>query len=114
LQIGRSIDHVISLEVVNAEIIKRLSGRRSCPVCGKCYHQIFDPPVQDNLCNYCSLELVQRDDDREQTVSNRLLVYEAQTAPLKDYYQVKGLLRPIDGMGSIAEVQQLIVDLLVH
>jgi adenylate kinase len=111
---GRSIDHVVSLEVDNDEIVKRLSGRRSCPVCGKGYHVTFDPPKQVGVCGVCGAALVQRDDDREETIRHRLSVYEEQTAPLKDYYREKKLLRPILGMGPISKVQQRIAEALVH
>lgn len=111
---GRSIDHVVSLEVDNDEIVKRLSGRRSCPVCGKGYHVTFDPPKQVGVCGVCGAALVQRDDDREETIRHRLSVYEEQTAPLKDYYREKNLLRPILGMGLISKVQQRIAEALVH
>ena len=105
---GRSIEHVVSLEVDNEEIVKRLSGRRSCPDCGKGYHVTYDAPKQADVCDVCGVALVQRDDDREQTVRNRLAVYEQQTAPLKEYYRSQQLLRTIPGMGPIAEVQQRI------
>lgn len=105
---GRAIEHVISLEVDTDEIVKRLSGRRSCPACGKGYHVTYDAPKQAGVCDVCGAALVQRDDDREETVRNRLSVYEQQTAPLKDYYQGQQLLRAIPGMGPIAEVQQRI------
>jgi adenylate kinase len=84
---GRSIEHVVSLEVDNEEIVKRLSGRRSCPGCGKGYHVTYDAPKQAGICDVCATPLVQRDDDREQTVRNRLDVYDQQTAPLKGYYR---------------------------
>ncbi|MDY0383978.1 adenylate kinase [Trichlorobacter sp.] len=105
---GRSIEHVVSLEVDNEEIVKRLSGRRSCPDCGKGYHVTYDAPKRVDVCDVCGVALVQRDDDREQTVRNRLAVYEQQTAPLKEYYRSQQLLRTIPGMGPIAEVQQRI------
>lgn len=104
----RSIEHVVSLEVDNEEIVKRLSGRRSCPACGKGYHVTYEAPRQAGVCDACGTALVQRDDDREETVRNRLSVYEQQTAPLKDYYRSQQLLRSIPGMGPIAEVQQRI------
>jgi adenylate kinase len=109
----RSIDHVISLEVDIDEIVKRLSGRRSCSVCGKGYHQSYDPPETVGVCGVCGAPLVQREDDREETVRNRLAVYEEQTAPLKDYYLEKNLLRSILGMGPIIGVQQRIAKALV-
>jgi len=110
---GRSIEHVVSLEVDSEEIVKRLSGRRSCPDCGKGYHVIYDAPKQPGVCDVCGTALVQRDDDREQTVRNRLDVYDQQTAPLKEYYHSQQLLRSIPGMGPIAEVQQRIATALV-
>lgn len=110
---GRAIDHVISLEVDTEEIVKRLSGRRSCSSCGKGYHLTFDPPSNAGVCNICSASLIQRADDQEDTVRNRLLVYEQQTAPLKDYYRLKNVLCSIPGMGPIAEVQQRIAAVLV-
>ena len=112
-QADRAIDTVLSLEVEPEEIVKRLSGRRSCPSCGKGYHVEFDAPVQSGICDVCNTALVQRADDQEDTVRNRLLVYERQTAPLKDYYRAKHILCSIPGMGSIAEIQQRIVAALV-
>lgn len=109
---SRAIQHVLSLEVASDELVVRLSGRRSCSVCGKGYHLVFDPPLRDDVCNACGSVLIQREDDREDTVRNRLAVYEQQTAPLKEYYMSKGLLRPIVGVGSIAEIQQRIKKVL--
>ena len=107
-QAGRAIDHVVSLEVDSEEIVRRLSGRRSCPSCGKGYHVVFDAPVKAGVCDVCGTGLVQRADDQEDTVRNRLLVYEQQTAPLKEYYQSKQVLCSIPGIGPIAEIQQRI------
>lgn len=107
-QAGRAIDHVVSLEVDSEEIVKRLSGRRSCPSCGKGYHVVFDAPMKSGVCDVCGAGLVQRADDREDTVRNRLLVYEQQTAPLKEYYQSKQVLCSISGVGSIVEIQRRI------
>jgi len=103
-EMGKAIDHVISIEVPNEELLKRLTGRRTCRNCGQGYHVIFDPPKQDGVCDKCGGELYQRDDDNEATVANRLKVYEESTKPLIDYYQAKGLLRPIDGVGAIKEI----------
>lgn len=113
-QAGRSIDHVLSLEVDSEEIVKRLSGRRSCPSCGKGYHITFDAPFRADVCDVCGSGLVQRADDQEATVRNRLLVYEEQTAPLKDYYRSKNVLCSIPGVGAIAEIQQRIISALVN
>lgn len=112
LRMGRTIEHVLSLEVEPEELVRRLSGRRSCPVCGRGYHVQYDPPRQPDVCDQCQAALVQRDDDREETVRNRLAVYEAQTHPLKDYYQSAGVLRQIPGVGSITEIQQRISAIL--
>lgn len=107
-RIGRNIDCVISLEVDNDEIVKRLSGRRSCPSCGRGYHVLFDAPARDGVCDSCSAHLAQREDDKEEIVYSRLKVYDLQTSPLKTYYSGLGLLCSIPGMGNIDVVQQRI------
>lgn len=101
----RTIDHVISLEVDNGEIVKRLSGRRTCGACGRGFHVTYDPPAVADVCDSCGAALSQRDDDREETVMKRLAVYDQQTAPLKSYYEQKCLLRHIEGCGSIGDIQ---------
>lgn len=106
--LGKSIEHVISLEVDSSEIIVRLSGRRTCAVCGKGYHVLFDPPRLTGVCDYCNSVLIQRDDDSEDTVRNRLSVYYQMTAPLESYYSQAGLLRRVDGSGSIQDIQHQI------
>jgi adenylate kinase len=111
---NKQIDHVISLDLDSSLIVQRLSGRRACSSCGKGYHIINDPPEIDGVCDVCQSELVQRDDDREETVKNRLSVYDQQTAPLKAYYERAGLLRHIDGSGSIQDIQLQINDVLVR
>lgn len=103
-EMGKKLDHVISIEVPNDELMKRLTGRRTCKACGQGFHMVFDPPKAEGKCDKCGGELYQRDDDNEATVSNRLKVYESQTKPLIDYYQGKGLLRPIDGQGAITDI----------
>ncbi len=103
-EMGKGIDHVLSLEVDREELVRRLSGRRTCKRCGAMYHIIFDPPKKDGVCDRCGGELYQRDDDKEETIRERLRVYEEQTAPLIEYYRKKGLLRPIDGVGKIEEI----------
>lgn len=106
--LGKKIDHVISLEVENAEIIQRLSGRRTCPACGKGFHVQHDPPKQSGVCDACGAQLIQRDDDREETVRNRLQVYDQQTAPLKSYFEKLGLVRHVTGNGAIQDIQRQI------
>lgn len=100
----KDLDHVVSIEVANEELMGRLTGRRTCKACGAGFHVIFDPPKEEGKCDKCSGELYQRDDDNEATVSNRLKVYDSQTKPLIDYYQGKGLLRPVDGVGAIDDI----------
>lgn len=109
---GKSIDHVISMTVDNDELIKRIIGRLTCKICGLGYHVNFNPPSVPGVCNLCSGELYQRDDDREDTMRNRLFTYESQTAPLITYYSSLGLLRPVDGLGSIHEISSALVSLL--
>ena len=91
---------VINLDVSDDVIIKRISGRMSCPDCGAVYNTYFEPPEEEGKCDECGAELVQREDDREEVVKERLKVYNEQTAPLKDYYQRKGTLINIDGEQS--------------
>jgi adenylate kinase len=104
----QAIDLVLALVVPDQEIIKRISGRRTCKNCGAMYHTIFDPPRNVGLCNKCNGELYQRDDDAEDTVKMRLEVYDTQTRPLLSYYQDRGLLKRIEGVGSLDDIRQRI------
>ena len=106
------IDHVISIDVEKGELVKRLTGRRTCRQCGRGFHVIFDPPLNKDLCDKCQGELYQRDDDNEDTVRNRLEVYDSQTFPLIQYYKEKNLVRSIDGQGSIQQIFDRIVKVL--
>lgn len=110
--VGKKIDLVISLEVDNQELIKRLSGRRTCPACGKGFHIIYDKPVREGVCDSCGVFLVQRDDDSEQTVINRLKVYEQQTSSLKSYFRDLGLLHSVSGSGSISDIQSQVCSVI--
>ncbi|MBE0618075.1 MAG: adenylate kinase, partial [Proteobacteria bacterium] len=101
---GQQIDHVLSVEVPNDELVERLSGRRTCKGCGAMYHLLFSPPKVAGKCDKCGGELFQRDDDQEATIRSRLKVYDEQTAPLIAYYRKAGLLRPIDGMGGMEQI----------
>jgi adenylate kinase len=101
---GKKIDHVVSIDVPDAELIKRLTGRRTCRACGDGYHVMFKKPKAEGKCDKCGGELYQRDDDNETTVRNRLDVYKKSTQPLIDYYRKQGLLREINGLGSIQEI----------
>lgn len=109
---NKSIEYVISLDLESDEIVQRLSGRRTCSVCGKGYHIVNAPSIVDGVCDTCGGKLLQRADDREDTVKNRLDVYFQQTSPLKAYYALSGLLHHVDGVGSIESVQQQIKAIL--
>jgi adenylate kinase len=101
---GKSIDHVVCLTASNDELVRRLSGRRTCNKCSAPFHVAFKPPKKQGVCDACGGELYQRDDDKEEAIRARLVTYDTQTKPLIDYYKAKGLLRPVDGLGSMEEV----------
>ena len=101
---GQKIDHVVCVEVPNEELVRRLTGRRTCRNCGAGFHVMFDPPKKANVCDKCGGELYLRDDDNEATVTSRLKVYEDSTKPLIDYYEKQGKLRRIDGVGSMESI----------
>ncbi len=102
--LGQKIDHVVSVEVPNSELLGRLTGRRTCRACGAGFHVLFDPPRKETVCDKCGGELYQRSDDNEATVKSRLETYEAQTKPLIDYYEKQGKLRRIDGVGQMDDI----------
>ena len=99
-----SLDHALCLEVPSEDLVSRIAGRRTCRNCGAMYHLRFSPSKREGVCDACGGETYQRDDDREETVRQRLLVYEEQTAPLIRFYDRRGLLRRIPGTGEIAEI----------
>lgn len=101
---GIELDGVINIAVPRDKLMARLTGRRVCRGCGASYHVLFNPPQVEGKCNTCGGELYQRSDDNEEAVTNRLDVYEAQTQPLIDYYESKGLLRNINGDQEIKKV----------
>lgn len=103
-QMGLSLNRVLSVQVPRSVIIERLAGRRNCKNCGAMSHVVFSPPKKTGVCDYCGGDLYQRHDDEEETVGNRLKVYEEQTAPLVNYYRQRSVLREIDGVGSIDEI----------
>jgi adenylate kinase len=110
---GRAITHVVAIDVPADELVQRIAGRRSCAVCGKIYNVVFDPPRADGVCDLDGGELVQRADDNEETVRNRIGVYEQQTAPLVGYYTDKGVLQSAFGGGKrpdevYAQVQRIL------
>lgn len=108
-ELGKNLDAVVSLDVDIDALVARLTGRRTCGGCGKGYHVVFDPPKLDGVCDVCSQPLIQRDDDKEETIRNRMTVYHEQTAPLESYYQQQGLLSSVDGMADISVVQEQIL-----
>ena len=109
---GARLDKIIAIIVPDDEIVKRISGRRTCKSCGAMYHLIYDPPRNQDLCNSCNGELYQRDDDAEDTVRMRLEVFAATMRPLLEYYERSGLHAQIDGIGRPEEIQQRIVNAL--
>jgi adenylate kinase len=101
---NRGLDKVLNIEVGQEELIRRLTGRRTCRACGKVYHLIFSPPRAETVCDVCGGELWQREDDAEDTVRNRLEVYERETAPLIAYYSRRGSLVSVDGAQPVDKV----------
>jgi adenylate kinase len=110
--LNKNLDAVISLEVDIEALVERLTGRRTCKDCGRGYHITFDPAKKEGFCDACSGQLVQRDDDQEETIRKRLDVYNEQTSPLTSYYADAGLLKSLDGMQQIDIVQQQMLELL--
>jgi adenylate kinase len=100
------LDLVLELVVDDDEVVRRLSGRRTCRKCGRIWHVAFDPPTKDGVCDVCGGELFQRDDDREETIRHRLEVYQEQTAPLASFYADEGILVGLDATGPVEEVTE--------
>lgn len=109
---GITFDHVLSIEISDAEIEERMSGRRVCQSCGAPYHVKAKPPKQEGVCDTCGGPLVQRDDDKAETVRKRLEVYHAETEPLKGYYEGKGILSPVANQDTIEGTTQVIMEAL--
>ncbi|WP_124726420.1 adenylate kinase [Staphylospora marina] len=107
--VGRELDAVIYIEVEEEELLKRLTGRRICRSCGATYHVVFAPPAKDGVCDKCGSELYQRDDDRPETVRERLKVNLEQTGSLLDYYDSTGKLRRVNGQLPIDQVTEAIL-----
>lgn len=111
-KMGLRLNGVLSVQVPENILIKRLAGRRTCRQCGALTHVAFNTPKTAGVCDRCGGELYQREDDKEETVAHRLEVYRAQTAPLVDYYQKRGLVRVIDGVGEIGVIRARIIEAL--
>ena len=104
---GIEIDKVIDIQVPDEKIVQRLSGRRVCSGCGASYHLLYKKPEKDGVCNSCGAQLVQRTDDREETVLERLKVYHEQTEPLVDYYRKKNKLVVVEGQEEVSDTTAL-------
>jgi len=110
--LGTPLDVVLELQVEDDEVVRRLSGRRTCRNCGHVWHVEFDPPDVDAVCDECGGDLFQRDDDLPETIRRRLEVYSEQTEPLIGYYTDKGLLRSIKAAGSVDEITKRSIEAL--
>jgi adenylate kinase len=110
--LGVAIDVVLELVVDNDEVVRRLSGRRTCRGCGKIWHIEFDPTVVKDVCDRCGGDLFQRDDDKPETIQNRLAVYDEQTSPLVGFYAEQNKLVGIDATGPVEDVTDRAIDAL--
>jgi adenylate kinase len=109
-ELGTPLDVVLELQVEDDEVLRRLSGRRTCSKCGHIWHVDFDPPKTPGVCDLCGGELIQRDDDLPATILRRLEVYAEQTEPLVGFYRKAGLLRSICATGAVDEITKLAID----
>lgn len=109
---GRRLYRVVSIDVPDAELLKRLGGRWTCKQCGAVYHEVASPPKKAGVCDKCGGELYQRADDNVETIKQRLQVYHNQTAPLMDYYKKQGKLVAVDGTVTIENVTKQILEVL--
>lgn len=106
------LDSALSVDVPKDDLMKRLTGRRTCKSCQQMYNVYYSPPKKEGACDKCGGELFQRDDDKEETIKKRLDVYDAQTAPLIDYYNKKGIVKSVLGKGSIDEIFKQVCNIL--
>jgi len=102
--LSMSLAGALSVDVPKDDLMKRLTGRRTCKGCGQMYNVYFSPSKNESVCDKCGGALFHRDDDKEETIKRRLEVYDAQTAPLIDYYKKSGILKSVTGVGSIDEI----------
>lgn len=110
--LGTALDLVLELVVDDDEVIRRLSGRRTCRGCGKIWHIEFDATIREGICDRCGADLFQRDDDKAETIAKRLVEYAEKTAPLVDYYGAQGKLVGIDATGPVEDVTVRAIDAL--
>jgi adenylate kinase len=106
------LDAVLELKIDNAEIVKRLSGRRTCRGCGASSHVVFEKPKVAGVCDKCQGELYQREDDKEEVVTRRLEIYTDQTAPIVEFYNSTGLLKIISALGDVSEITKKAISIL--
>lgn len=111
-ELGDKIDYAINVDVPDENIVNRMGGRRACVGCGATYHVKYNAPKVENTCDTCGSDLIIRDDDKPETVQNRLSVYHEQTQPLIDFYEKQGVLRTVDGTVDMSDVFAAIVDIL--
>ncbi len=111
-KLGDKVDFAINVDVPDDNIINRMSGRRACVSCGATYHVVFNPTKVEGVCDKCGANLILRDDDKPETVKNRLDVYHKQTQPLIDFYSKKGILKEVDGTVAMNEVFNAITAIL--
>lgn len=105
-EMGVQIDAVVDIQVPDAVITDRLSGRKACLACGATYHMEFQPPKVEGKCDKCGADLVVRKDDQPETIQERLKVYHDQTQPLVDFYRTRGVLKEVDGTKPVEEVTE--------
>lgn len=106
------LDYAVDIEVPDEDIVKRLSGRRVCTKCGSTYHMAYNPPKQSGVCDKCGETVIQREDDKEETIVNRLKTYHEQTEPLIDFYEKRDKLLKVDGRGTIEETFENLLKML--
>ena len=111
-RMGVRIDRVVNIEVEDERIIRRMGGRRACPVCGATYHVEYKPSSDGVHCDLCGAELVIRNDDKPEVVLNRLETYHELTEPLKDYYEAKGILKTVIGQEEVKDTTALTLEAL--
>jgi len=111
-RLGVKVNHVLSIEISDEEIEQRMEGRRVCDKCGAPYHIAAKPPKVEGLCDSCGGELIQRNDDKPETVKERLRVYHAETEPLKEFYGVRGLLAKVQNQPDIPSTTAAMLEAL--
>ncbi len=109
-EMGVGIDRVVDIEVDDETVIERISGRRVCARCANSYHVVYKRPIKEGVCDTCGGELVQRNDDKEETVRERLTEYHELTEPLKGFYEEKGLLVPVKGQEEVADSTKMVFE----